>query len=414
MENKSENIKPGYKLTKLGWIPEEWEVVRYDEITIIRVGRDLMKEYFSEEKKEEYCYPVYSNTVDNNGIYGYYNLQEYSGDAVTIVGRGVGLGTAFHKSGGFGAIGRLLVLFPKDGCDSRFLTYYTNYKVRFFVESSGIPQLTGVQLATYNLALPPIKEQQKIARILSTWDKAIETTEQLIQAKTRLKKGLMQQLLTGKSRFPAFAKASVCEKEVEGEGWVERSIKEIGHVISGGTPDTTNEDYWNGNINWCTPTDITALNGRKYLGEIRTKISESGYKNSSATLLPIFSIIICTRATIGDCALNTVPMTTNQGFKSIIPKNVDPEFLYYLMIVNKSRLKKLGAGSTFMEVSKRDFEKIKLTMPQNIDEQIKIRKSISSIDQEIDLSNKQFTHLKMQKIGLMQKLLTGEVRVKTN
>ena len=102
--------------------------------------------------------------------------------------------------------------------------------------------------------------------------------------------------------------------------WEVKKIKEIGDVSSGGTPDTTKVRYWNGDINWCTPTDITALKN-KFLGDTKTKITEEGLKSSSAKILPPFSIIVCTRATIGKAAINTVPMSTNQGFKNIIPKN---------------------------------------------------------------------------------------------
>ena len=101
--------------------------------------------------------------------------------------------------------------------------------------------------------------------------------------------------------------------------WDVKKIKEIGDVSSGGTPDTGKERYWNGGINWCTPTDITALKN-KFLGNTKTKITEEGLKNSSAKILPPHSIIVCTRATIGKAAINTVPMSTNQGFKNIIPK----------------------------------------------------------------------------------------------
>lgn len=250
--------------------------------------------------------------------------------------------------------------------------------------------------------MPPVEEQKLIAEIISIWDRAIEFLSKLIDAKIRFKKGLMQKLLTGKVKF----------REFKGEKWVKKRIKDIGEVVSGGTPDTGNPKFWNGDINWCTPTDITALGGRKYLGETVRKITALGYKNSSATQLPKYSVIVCTRATIGECAINTVPMTTNQGFKSIMPDGFNHEFLYYKMMFKKHILQRLGNGSTFLEVSKTDFENIELNFPPTEQERTKISKVLMLVDRELEYLTKKLDSLKAQKKGLTQKLLTGKIRVK--
>lgn len=105
--------------------------------------------------------------------------------------------------------------------------------------------------------------------------------------------------------------------------WEMEELSKIGKISSGGTPDTTNDAYWNGEINWCTPTDITALNGSKYIGKTFVKISKEGLKNSSAVLLPKGTVIVCTRATIGKAAISIDEITTNQGFKNIIPNALE-------------------------------------------------------------------------------------------
>jgi type I restriction enzyme S subunit len=126
--------------------------------------------------------------------------------------------------------------------------------------------------------------------------------------------------------------------------WEMEELVSLGNISSGGTPDTTNEIFWNGYINWCTPTDITKLNGSKYIGETVVKISDAGLKNSSARLLPKGSVIVCTRATIGKAAISIEEITTNQGFKNIIPngKKVDVEFLYYSIINSENKLLRLN------------------------------------------------------------------------
>jgi type I restriction enzyme S subunit len=192
--------------------------------------------------------------------------------------------------------------------------------------------------------------------------------------------------------------------------WEVKKIKEIGDVSSGGTPDTTKAQYWDGNINWCTPTDITALKN-KYLGDTKTKITAEGLKSSSAKILPPFSIIVCTRATIGKAAINTVPMSTNQGFKNIIPKNVDVDFLFYKIISEEKGLFKIACGSTFLEVSKTDFDNFHIAVPPLLEQQ-KISSILSTWDVAIDNYKEIIDNLKNRNIGLAQQLLLGKMRLK--
>ncbi|MBD2048739.1 restriction endonuclease subunit S [Coleofasciculus sp. FACHB-64] len=119
-------MREGYKQTEVGVIPEDWTVVSIGEVANISVGKDVNEAHFSTEQDAKYKYPVYSNTVDNKGLYGYYDYAEFNGNSLTVVGRGVGLGTAFSRIGSYGAIGRLVVVFPKMQCDNRFLTNYIN------------------------------------------------------------------------------------------------------------------------------------------------------------------------------------------------------------------------------------------------------------------------------------------------
>lgn len=297
---------------------------------------------------------------------------------------------------------RICSLRSLDEVSAEYLFYYLNRNKYFLSFDSGVGQtnLRKDEILDCPVSLPPIAEQKRIALIFSVWDRAIETLDKLISAKTRFKKGLMQKLLTGKVRFKD------CKSK-----WIEKKVKNIGKVVSGGTPDTGNPNYWDGTINWCTPTDITALAGRKYFGITSRRISKEGFKNSSATLLPKHSVVVCTRATLGECAINIEEMTTNQGFKSIIPENIHYEFLYYLMSLKKHLLERLGNGSTFLEVSKPDFENIDILVPSE-EEQKKIADILSSVDRELDCLTHIQEKLKSQKQGLMQKLLTGKIRVK--
>jgi type I restriction enzyme, S subunit len=189
-----------FKDSQLGEIPESWELYKIGDVTRISVGKDLIELAYSPFFNEEYKYPVYSNTVENNGLYGYYNFEEYCGDSVTVIGRGVGVGTAFPRTGSFGAIGRLIVLFPNEKLEATYLSYTINFLVRFFTESSAIPQLTGAQISKYAIPCPPINEQKKVAGILRAVDEKIEVLNEKRLRFQDLKKALMQQLLTGRIR----------------------------------------------------------------------------------------------------------------------------------------------------------------------------------------------------------------------
>jgi len=187
--------------------------------------------------------------------------------------------------------------------------------------------------------------------------------------------------------------------------WEVKKLSQLGEVSSGGTPSTNIEEYWNGEINWCTPTDISALNS-EFLYDTSVKITNKGLKNSSAKILPPYSIIVCTRATIGKAAINLEPMSTNQGFKNIIPKDVDYKFLYYKIIAEEKGLKRIANGSTFLEISKTDFENYQIPLPP-LPEQEKIAEILSTWDKAIQQTNAIIKKLEERNKGLADKLFSN-------
>lgn len=189
-----------FKDSPLGKIPKSWEVEKIGKVVSVKVGRDLQEDKYSEIQDGDFQYPVFSNTVANYGLYGYYNFKEYEGESITVVGRGVGVGTAFPRNGAYGAIGRLLVLFPNQSISYIFLSYHIDFSIKFFSENSAIPQLTGAQIIKYYIKVPPLPEQIKIANILSSVDEKLNVLSDKKTHYQELKQGLMQQLLTGKIR----------------------------------------------------------------------------------------------------------------------------------------------------------------------------------------------------------------------
>ena len=248
--------------------------------------------------------------------------------------------------------------------------------------------------------LPPtLAEQRAIAEALSDVDKLLGSLEKLIAKKRAIKQAAMQQLLTGKTRLPGFS----------GE-WETTTLGEVANIKNGATPSTQISAYWNGSIPWCTPTDITATQG-KYLLATERSVTEAGLASCAASLLPVGTLLLCSRATIGEIKIAVSPVCTNQGFKSLVCKdNVSNEFLYYLLLTLKPQMIERAIGSTFLEIGKRDVSSIKLCVPTYA-EQRAIAAVLSDMDAEIAALERRRDKTRAIKQGMMQQLLTGRVRL---
>ncbi|MFP6296055.1 restriction endonuclease subunit S [Helicobacter pylori] len=159
--------------------------------------------------------------------------------------------------------------------------------------------------------------------------------------------------------------------------WQRVRLGDVAEIIGGGTPSTQITSFWNGSINWFTPTEIGIT---KYVYKSQRTITPLGLKKSSAKLLPIGTILLTSRASIGDCAILKVVATTNQGFQSLIPlEKINNEFLYYLILTLKNKLLELASGSTFLEVSPNKIKNLLIPLPP-LNEQIAIANILSDVD----------------------------------
>jgi type I restriction enzyme S subunit len=252
------------------------------------------------------------------------------------------------------------------------------------------------------IPLPPTEtEQRAIAQAFSDMDALLTTLDQMIVKKRDLKQAAMQQLLTGETRLPGFS----------GE-WEVKPLDELAEIRSGGTPSTGEPSFWDGDIPWCTPTDITALNGHKYLGETSRLITPLGLNSSSAEMIPAQSVVMTSRATIGECAINAVPLSTNQGFKNFIPfVKTDVDFLYYLLGTQKQGLIALCGGSTFLEIGKTQLAAYEVRLPSTKAEQTAIATVLSEMDAELSVLESRRDKTRNIKQAMMQELLTGKTRL---
>ena len=170
--------------------------------------------------------------------------------------------------------------------------------------------------------------------------------------------------------------------------WKEVTLGEIGTIVGGATPSTKNTSFYDGNIPWLTPKDLS-VNSNKYILRGERNITEAGFKSCSCKMLPKGSVLFSSRAPIGYVAITANDMCTNQGFKSVIPnEETDSEFLYYLLKYNKDNIASQGSGTTFAEVSGKTMKEIEVMVPKETDDQRRIASILSSLDRKIELNNK--------------------------
>lgn len=185
--------------------------------------------------------------------------------------------------------------------------------------------------------------------------------------------------------------------------WKPHKLSEIGSVVGGATPSTTVDAYYNGDIPWLTPKDLSDFHER-YIERGERNITKSGLNSCSAQLLPAGSVLFSSRAPIGYVAIAKNPIATNQGFKSIIPnpEKVDSLFLYYLLRYNKDNIEAMGSGTTFKEVSGATMKNIEVYLPEDLDEQRRIAGILGSLDDKIELNRRINANLETQAQALFR------------
>ena len=381
LNETSENFRKAIEkdLVKIEYekkIPEGWREVRLGEIFELSAGGDIDKDNFSPTKDKIHKYPIYANSLINKGLYGYSTFYTIENDSITISGRGE-IGRVFFREGKFTPIVRLITAIPLKGIDAKYMTYACS-NIHFKKESTGVPQLTVPQVALYRVLLHPLSERIAITKILSEWDHAIDLVSLKIELKERLKKGLMQRLLTGKVRLKGF----------NGE-WRKEALSYIATINKGQQLgklqmiDCGTYPVLNGGIDFSGYTDHFNTS------ENTIAISEGG--NSCGFI----SYIRQKFWSGGHCyTLSNLKINSN--------------FLYQLLKSNEPAIMKLRVGSGLPNIQKSSLENYLLNIPIDLSEQTAIAEVLTTADNEISLLKKQLDNLKLQKKGLMQKLLTGE------
>lgn len=289
--------------------------------------------------------------------------------------------------------------------NNEFLAYWLGTQTPYMesvASKTTILYLNKTNCESIPVLVPPILEQQKIANILSTWDKAISTTERLIDNSTQQKKALMQQLLTGKKRL-----LDDEGKRFESE-WTRQPISFVADVITGNTPSTKTQEYYGGDKLFVSPSDLGIS---KYILETTKRLTDLGF-DQTRKVPKGSSLFTCIGSTIGKLGIAGEELATNQQINSVCAKGDNcGEFIYYQLLFHAEQIKGSAATQAVPIINKTNFESQLIFSPPSHEEQQKIAAVLTNADKEIELLEQQLADLQQEKKALMQVLLTGKKRV---
>lgn len=255
-------------------------------------------------------------------------------------------------------------------------------------------------LATVAINLPDIESQRTIAQRLDDSLKLVHTLEQLVVKKRRMKQGMMQQLLTGRTRLPGFS-----------DDWTHRRIGDFTTAKAGGTPSTAVSRYWNGLVPWMSSGEIH----QKRIASVRGRITQDGLRESAARVLPIGTVLMALAGqgkTRGTVAVSRIELTTNQSIAGIFPSSEhDSDFLYYNLDTRYEELRGEstgdgGRGGLNLAIIKN----LELAIPA-LEEQRAISATLSHVDDELVALERRLESARAIKQGMMQALLTSRSRL---
>ncbi|WP_051316923.1 restriction endonuclease subunit S [Haloplasma contractile] len=400
IDNINNNIVPiGYKRTKVGIIPDDWKLVKIGDIGEFLKGKGISKKELVEDGipciRYGEIYTKHHNYIKNFISFipksETHNAKLIMQGDILFAGSGetleeIGKSVAYLEDKEAYAGGDIVILRPVQSNNSKYLGFALNGPLinsqrRKVGQGHSVVHIYSRDLKSLLLPLPSLSEQNKIANILSTWDKAIDLKEELIKQKKEQKRGLMQLLLTGKKRL----------KEFTGE-WNEVKLKQVGKLYQ---PQTISQSQLkasgypvygaNGLIGY-----YDQYNHDTWQIMITCRGSTCGTVNKSKAKSWITG--------------NAMVLNTDEN------KDVVKDFVYYLCL--NSNFQKLVSGSGQPQITRNPLETFKIIMPTDLKEQKAIADVLSTADKEINLLEQQLDQLKQQKKGLMQLLLTGIVRVK--
>lgn len=414
-----DQIEKGFKQTEIGKIPIYWELKKLSEIGIFKKGKGLKKDDITTEGvpcvRYGEIYTRYNYFIKEFFSFIPPNLKNLSQrimkGELLFTGSGetpeeIGKCIAFLDDVEAYAGGDVIIFTPRNQ-NSMYLSYlmYHNSVIKQkanMAQGDAVVHIYPKNLGQLVLPIPPtIEEQERIAKVLLDTDTLIGSLDRLIVKKKKIKQSAMQELLTGKKRLSGF-KGS----------WVIKNISEVGKCFAGGTPSTFKSEYWGGDIIWL-PSGRVQNNYIEKLPDEKT-ITKLGLENSATKLIHPKSVLMAiTGATCGNIGLLEFEATANQSVVAIEPfvENYY-KFLYYLLLNQRNNILSLQGGSAQGGINLSSVKKFKIILPRDKEEQIAIATILAGMDSEIVELERKRDKCKMLKVGLMQQLLTGRIRLK--
>ena len=403
-----------FKQTEIGRIPKEWEVTRLGDVSkqrneIVQPGQERNDKFVGLEHLEKgesriKGYGLASGVISSKFrffardiLYG--KLRPYLDKAVIADFTGIC------------STDLLVIDQDKKKVQPNFLMYIIhspNFISHAISTTSGTnhPRTSWNAIAKFKFPLPPLLEQKKIAEVLTTVDQAIEKVDEAIEKTQRLKKGLMQELLTKGIGHKEFKDTEIGRIPKE---WDVVKILELGKIVTGGTPSTSNNTYWNGTIPFITPADIK---GDKYIYQTERNITSEGARKIGIILPTNTVLVVCIGSTIGKTGVTYRESVTNQQINAIICNGeVNGDYVYYAITFRSDSLKAFSGVAAVPIIKKSLFEQFKIPLAP-LSERQKIAEILSAVDERLELLRTRKERLEKIKKGLMNDLLTGRKRVR--
>jgi len=417
--------------TAIGKIPLSWEMVSIQDICEFKRGFSYRSDQITADVTNTRFITI--NDYEKEGEFKQSNerlyLKDYVGPdsdfvlkkddvliANTDMSRGFIIGAPLHIESDEGelvySMDSTKLIFDKKKVSGKFLFYLLRHekmrrKVKTLAQGTNVLHLNHALAKNLRIPLPSLSEQQAIVGVLGVVDLAIAKAGEIIGKTERLKKGLMQELLTKGIGHKEYKHTPIGTVPKD---WEIVKLQDLSFdLIGGGTPSTSNPDYWNGEVAWMTSAHINGRiveSGQRY-------ITKEGLENSASNLVPKDNLLVATRVGIGKAAINKIDIAISQDLTGVIV-NKDkalPDFLYWVIINNERRLKSIAQGSTIKGILREDLGRLVIPRPP-LPEQRQIAEILSTVDKKLELETKEKGSLERVRQGLMDLLLTGKVRIK--
>ena len=337
-------------------------------------------------------------------LFGRRSLVEAGAGKCSLV-EGISEPTTFESS-------IIRVRIDKERVRPRFLFYWLKSHqgrgaIKAIVTGTNVKGIRGTVLKDIRVPCPPARLQDDVVSTLKAYDDLIENNRRRIQLLEQAARLLYKEWFVH-LRFPGHEHVKI--RNGVPEGWEKKKISDVCETVGGGTPSTTVPDYWDGDITWVVPSDITK-NDCLVLLDSERKISESGLKQSSAKLVPPNTILMTSRASVGFFALMDREVCTNQGFINVIPNNDDHRFyLLFNLMGRVDEIRSNAKGTTYPEISKSRFRAMDIVLPETM-LITAFGEIVDGLIKQVQCLNKQIVQLAKARDLLLPRLMNGEIAV---